>query len=187
MKNYQIAILVIVVVILGLIFMGTKSSQDLDTNKNTDNIQEEVKTTTNTSTKTTTTPKPTTSLATNLFPQTGSYACRYDQVSQTSRSSNTVYIADGKMRGEFRTTDSKGMTTSNIMVYNSPNLYIWVEGKSVGTVTQPRSLKDIPAVVPTNVHEGRVLGSGTDNVSWDCHAWSKVPSLITKPTYVTFY
>ncbi len=184
MKNYAIGFLVLVVVILGFILLKPKKSAEDTLVNNATTTAETV--TTNTGTKTGTTVKPSTPLATNLFPQTGNYECKYEQVTAGIKSSNTVYIADGKMRGEFRTTDNKGVNTSNIMVYNSPNLYIWVEGKSVGTVTQPKSLKDIPAVVPTDVHIGRVLSFGNDSVSWDCHAWTKVSSMLSKPTYVKF-
>lgn len=189
MKNYTIGFLVLVVIILGFMFMKPKKSTDNGLNNNSSTTTETVTSNTSSSGKnnSTTVVKPTTQLATNLFPKSGNYECKYEQVTGGVQSSNVVYIADGKMRGEFRTKDSKGMATSNIMIYNSPNLYIWVEGKSVGTVTQPKSLKDIPAVIPTDVHEGRVLSYGSNSVSWDCHAWSKVPSMLSKPAYVNFY
>ena len=187
MKNYLIGFLVIAVLVVGFILLRPKKSGE-DSLVNSENNAETVTTNgVNGKTPSSNTVKPSTPLATNLFPKTGSYECRYEQVTGGIRSSNVVYIADGKMRGEFRTTDIKGVGTSNIMIYNSPNLYIWVEGKSVGTVTQPKSLKDIPAVIPTDVHEGRVLGYGSDSVSWDCHAWIKNSSMLIKPAYVKYY
>ncbi len=188
MKNYAIGFLVLAVVLLGLIFLKPKKSADSTLNSNSTTTAEKVATNTSSNgVKTGTSVKPSTPLATNLFPQTGNYECKYEQVTDGVQSSNVVYISDGKMRGEFRTKDNKGVATSNIMVYNSPNLYMWVEGKSVGTVTQPKSLKDIPAVIPTDVHVGRVLSFGNDRVNWDCHAWTKNASMLAKPSYVAFY
>lgn len=129
---------------------------------------------------------PTTSLATNLFPQKGSYQCTYEQATQTSRSTNTVYIADGRIRAEFRSKDAQGFGTLSMMVYDGTYLYSWVEGQAVGTRTRPTSVSQIPIVVPTDIHEGKVLGSGINNVSWDCHAWTKVSSMLSKPSYVKF-
>lgn len=130
--------------------------------------------------------KPSTPLVTNLFPQKGSYECKYEQATQTGRSSNTVYIANGKMRGEFRSLDSQGFGTLNMMVYDGVYLYTWIEGKATGVRTQPKSVSEIPAVFPTDIHEGKVLGSGINNVSWECHAWATVSSMLSKPTYVKF-
>ena len=134
----------------------------------------------------TTSAKPTTQLVTNLFPQKGNYECKYEQATQTGRSSDTLYISGGKIRNEFRSLDAQGFGTLNMAVYDGRYLYSWIEGQSKGIVTEPKSLKDIPVVVPTDIHEGKVLGSGYNNVSWDCHAWSPIGTMLTKPSYVKF-
>jgi uncharacterized protein (UPF0333 family) len=53
----------------------------------------------------------------SIFAQSGNHQCTYEQVSPTSRSNSLVYIADGKMRGEFR-TNSAEITVTSILVSN---------------------------------------------------------------------
>ncbi len=119
---------------------------------------------------------------TNIFTSKGSYECNYEEITPSYRNTNTIYFSDGKMRAEFRKTGVAG----NIMVYDGKNMYVWVEGQSVGIVSVPKSIADFPAIIPKDITAGTVLGSGLNSASWSCHAWSKVPSLLEKPTYVKF-
>lgn len=185
MKKILIGLVAVVVLVFIGFFMGTKKGGEVskDVVANTpENTNPNV-----TIVPTKTPPaKSTTNLVTNLFPQKGNFECKYEQVTKTGRSSDTLYISGGKIRNEFRSMDAQGFGTLNMVVYDGRYLYSWIEGQSKGTVSEPRSLKDIPVVVPTDIHEGKVLGSGYDNVSWDCHAWSPVSSMLAKPTYLKF-
>lgn len=116
----------------------------------------------------------------------GSHECRYEQVSQSQTSTNFIYIADNKLRAEFRTRYSTGKSTSNLMVYDGQYLYVWTEGMTTGVRTQPKSISELPDVIPTDITSGKVLGTNLNSVSYDCHAWSKIPSMLVKPTYVKF-
>jgi hypothetical protein len=121
----------------------------------------------------------------SLFNQPGSHVCTYEQVSPTSRTTSIVYIADGKMRGEFRTsTANKG--TGSMMVYNGGTLYVWAEGSNFGTKSQLKSVSELPFVIPEDLTSGKVLGGGLNSVSWDCHAWLKDNTLLVPPTAVKF-
>ncbi|MFZ2523642.1 MAG: hypothetical protein WAW92_04630 [Minisyncoccia bacterium] len=193
MKKILLGVLAILVLVFVGFFIGSKRGGESEIDKsNSENVVSD--TAQNNSaesaggSKTSSVVKvnSTTPLATNLFPQKGSYKCVYEQATQTGRSNNTVYIADGKMRAEFRSLDSQGFGTLSMMVYDGTYLYRWVEGQSKGTVTRPTSLSQIPVVVPTDIREGKVLGSSINNVSWDCYAWSKVSSMLSKPSYVQF-
>ncbi len=120
-----------------------------------------------------------------IFAEPGNYQCDYEQVSQQTRATNVVYISNGKMRGEFRTSTAQG-STATMVVYDGSYLYVWTEGKSTGTVTQPKTIKDLPGIIPEDVSSGRILGTSANNVSWNCYPWSKKASLLEKPTYVSF-
>lgn len=120
-----------------------------------------------------------------IFAETGNYQCDYEQVSQQTRATNVVYISNGKMRGEFRSSTAQG-STATLVVYDGSYLYVWTEGKSTGTVTQPKTIKDLPGIIPEDVSSGRILGGSSNNVSWNCHAWARKASLLEKPTYVSF-
>ena len=120
-----------------------------------------------------------------IFDETGNYQCDYDQVSAQSRSTNVIYISNGKLRGEFRTI-TPALSTNSIFLYDGSYLYSWTEGKSTGKVAQPKTIKDLPSLIPEDITSGRILGSGLNSVGWNCHAWSLDKSKLVKPAYVVF-
>ena len=82
-----------------------------------------------------------------------------------------------------------GKSTSPVpksTIYDGGYLYAWQEGKAVGTKTAINSVADLPKVIPQDLTSGAVLGTDMNNVSWNCHAWSKDPNLLKVPTYVKF-
>ena len=119
---------------------------------------------------------------TSIFPQKGNYQCDYEQVSSAQTTSGVVYFSDGKMRVEFRGSN----IVANIMLYDGINKYNWVEGQSKGTISQPKSISDFPAIIPKDFTTGKVLSVGDTNVSWLCHAWLKEASKLVRPSYLTF-
>jgi len=120
----------------------------------------------------------------SIFTQSGNHECTYQQVGTDTKSTSVVYIADGKMRGEFRTTGA--VTTADLMIYNGGFLYAWKEGATTGKKTSISSLADLPAAIPQDLTSGAIFGVSADNVSWDCHDWAKDSTLFNLPTYVTF-
>ncbi len=187
MKNTKWVVgAVVAILLLVVLFGGNDGKNPSDANATT-TPKEDVKV--NPAPVTKTTPaKPIEGMKVSLggiFSEPGNYQCDYEQVSQLTRATNVVYISNGKMRGEFRTSTAQG-STATMVVYDGSYLYVWTEGKSTGTVTQPKTIKDLPGIIPEDVSSGRILGSSANNVSWNCHAWSKVPSLLVKPSYVTF-
>ena len=169
-----------VIFILAIIGIWYFTSSSLSTGNSN------VTTTTETTTGTTgTTPKPTNTFR-SIFTQSGNNECRFEQVENSSRSTNVVYISEGKMRGEFRTTTDGIETTSSIMIYDGGYLYVWQEGKTTGTKTAIRSLADLPQAIPTDLSSGAIFGTSVDSVSWDCHPWNKDSKMLVVPTYVKF-
>ena len=141
----------------------------------------------NTPAKTTNTTKPVATIKTetftNILPRVGNYQCDYEVVSPTERTTNTVYLSDGKMRAEFRTTTATD-SSSNIVLYDGVYLYKWTEGKSSGTAIQPKSLSDFPTVIPKDLLAPTSLGSGLNSASWNCHAWTVNKTMLAKPSYL---
>ncbi|MDO8552654.1 MAG: hypothetical protein Q7S01_03965 [bacterium] len=121
----------------------------------------------------------------SIFTQTGSHQCSYEQVTSDGKASSVIYIADGKMRGEFRTTIGAA-SAANLMVYSGGILYTWKEGSTTGKKSSIKSLADLPQAIPTDLTSGAGFGTSLDNVSWDCHVWSKDPSILAVPSYVKF-
>ena len=121
----------------------------------------------------------------SIFSQPGSHECKYNQTDSSGSKSNVIYIADGKMRGEFRTV-AGATSAGTLMVYNSGYLYVWQEGKTAGMKSSITSISQLPYAIPTDLTSGTVLGTNGQNVSWDCHTWIKDTTLLAPPSYVTF-
>lgn len=192
MKN-SILLGVIVVIVLGSLYFWRAGVENNVSNTNIQNATSTVESKTETVNSV---PKSTSPKTTNvsgmkvslggIFAEAGSHQCDYEQITQTSRSSNVLYFYGGKMRGEFRTTTGeKG--TNTIMVYDGQYLYTWTEGMSTGIRSQPKTLKDLPSIIPEDITSGRILGAGINNVSWNCHAWNRDNSKLAVPSYVKFY
>ncbi len=175
--------IVAVVVIVWMISLNSGNNPSLNETATTTSET----TGTNTAKTNTTTSKPLvtvkTETFTNILPKVGNYQCDYEVVSATERTTNTVYLSDGKMRAEFRTTTATG-GTSNIVLYDGVYLYKWTEGKSVGTATQPKTLSDFPTVIPKDLLAPTSLGSGLNSASWNCHPWTVNKIMLTKPAYL---
>ncbi len=173
----------VVIIILAVVLFGSNSKAPVTIEENTNLTPEEtVKSTTSGTKVVTSTPAPKVEEFTNIFPQKGNFKCVYEEVSPSKRSTHTMYFSDGKMRVESRTLSG----SSNIMFYDGRYMYNWVEGQGTGTLSQPKAISDFPAIIPKDITSGKVLGSGLDSASWDCFAWAKDSSLVTKPSYVIF-
>ncbi len=186
-KNILIGVVVVIVLaLLGWALYKYSPSSEMSTSE----LASSTNTQTETGTVTPTPPGASLPNSTNTFPalfnQAGSHECKYEQVGSNTRSTNSIFIADGKMRGEFRTT-TNGVSTANLMVYNNGTLYVWQEGKPTGTKTILKSVADLPTAIPKDLTSGAVLGSGLNSVGWDCHDWIKKTSLLAPPSYVKFY
>lgn len=189
MKNSIWLGIALVLVVVVLLLLGSKQEQAGNTNNTNSTSTTETSTKTAITTTKPKTPAPAPGMKVSLggiFAEQGNYQCDYEKVTQDSRSSSVIYVSNGRMRGEFRT--SAGLnSTATLLVYDGSYLYVWTEGKSTGVRTQPKTIADLPSLIPEDVSSGRILGSGINNVSWNCHAWSKDESKLVKPSYVTFY
>jgi hypothetical protein len=121
----------------------------------------------------------------SIFAGSGNHECIYDQVTSSSQTKSVIQIADGKMRGEFRTT-SGNQTIATLMVYTGGYLYSWKEGATTGTRTSISSVADLPDAIPQDLTSGAIFGTSAESVGWDCHAWLKDATVLTVPSYVKF-
>ena len=126
---------------------------------------------------------------TAIFNQPGAHECEYNQVTGNAQNNYRIYIAGGKMRGEFRTVGQAG----TLMVYDGNLLYTWKEGQTTGIKAQLKSLSQLPVAIPTDLTSGSVYNGNSNtankndlSVSWDCHPWIVDKTLLTVPSYVHF-
>ncbi len=184
-KNIVIGgIIVVIIILIGFWYVASMTPTTPAVGTST--------TATTTATSTATTVPATTAPATvatksafkSIFTQSGNHECTYQQVGASTQTTSVIYISDGKMRGEFRTTGT--VTSSNLMIYNGGYLYSWVEGTTVGKKTSINSLADLPAVIPQDLTSGAIYGTASDSVGWDCQDWLTDNSIFVIPTYVKF-
>jgi len=121
----------------------------------------------------------------SLLTQKGNYQCDYEQTSTTGKSHNVIYLSDGKLRAEFRSTMAANQG-ANLSVYDGHYLYTWREGTSVGTKTAITALGQLPTAIPKDLTSGAIYGDNYDSVGWQCHTWLVDKTLLTPPSYVTF-
>lgn len=175
-------------IVIGGGLIATDPGSDVVSETSTTTEVTKTNTVTKTPVKTTTTTAPIEGMKTSLggiFAEKGNYQCNYESVSPQSRTSNVVYVSDGKMRGEFRTIEASS-SKATLVVYDGSYLYVWTEGYSTGTVSQPKTIAELPGIIPEDVSSGRILGTSENNVSWNCFPWSKDASKLVKPSYVKF-
>ncbi|MBA3733221.1 hypothetical protein H0W91_02500 [Patescibacteria group bacterium] len=179
MKNIYWGILAVVVIVLGIWWFNSRGHDADEVN----NVNTVASSTTSNTTNTTSTLKPTTFKG--LLSQNGNFECKYEEVDPKFRSTNVIYLSGGKMRGEFRTSTSTG-TVANIALYDGRYLYVWREGASTGVRTEPKTISELPSVIPADITSAAIFGTSPKNVSWDCHPWSTDASILVKPSYVKF-
>lgn len=174
-------IVVVILVALGIWYFNSSNTAGTATPEQTATTTTTVSTTvTNTSAATPASP----TTFKSIFTQSGNHECTYEQVGTSTQSSSVIYISNGDMRGEFRTTGT--VTSADLMIYNGGYLYSWKEGATVGKKSSIKSLADLPQVIPQDLTSGAIFGVSTNNVSWDCHDWITDPTFFVLPTYVTF-
>lgn len=185
-----------VVVVLGLWWLFGSTITPTPTTPTTDNMATTTATTTPQTPTKTQPEKPKPTPITSSVPATRkpllpflsnsqSTKCTYETVSGSSRTSSILYMSKGVLRGEFRTWS--GDTASSDMVhYDGAYVYTWKEGMSSGTKRIVSTLSDLPALIPRDLTSGSVLGTATNNASWDCHQWIVEKAKMTLPSYVSF-
>lgn len=182
--NRTLAIVIIIIILLGLgwwVFYTPETDTAIPTGTATT-------TTTGANTSSTGTNTTTGGTATSpntfksIIAQKGSYKCTYNQATQAGQTISTIYIADGKLRGEFRDIDAVG----NMMIYNGGTLYVWQEGKTIGTKSQISTLAQLPSVIPKDLTSGSSLGSGINAVGWDCYQSTNAASLFVPSSAIKF-
>lgn len=118
----------------------------------------------------------------SILSQPSAHECVYSQVTSTSQSSGVVYLADDKMRSEFRTVGGVGI----LSVFDGHYVYVWKEGSTHGTQTKYTDIAQLSTLIPKDLTSGAVLGSSSNNAGWKCTPWIPDMTLLSAPQGVTF-
>jgi hypothetical protein len=173
-KKTGIVIAVVILLLLllgGGVFLMTKKSQTPTTKTEQPAAQN-------------TTPETAQGTLKSLLANGKSVKCSFDNsASDSAKSSGTVYVASGKMRGDFQVTSAETTTVSH-MIVDSQNSYLWTDNSKQGfkfAVNQQE---------PTGTTSGTSGGSqGPDinqTVNYSCQDWSPDNSMFNLPSDITF-
>lgn len=163
-------ILVILVLLIGLFgFLGVKSLKK--SNPQTNNNQQ---------TQNNTSGNNTTGTLKSLLTAGKSVKCSFSNNVKETAVNGTVYVADGKMRGDFKSI-AGGTTVSGHTIVDSSYSYFWTDTGNQGfkfpvpsgtTSTNPAMAKDAPDI--------------NQPFNFSCQDWTKDDSVFTLPSNITF-
>lgn len=92
----------------------------------------------------------------------------------------TVYVSNGKMRGDFTTNAAQG-TMSSHMIVDGQTSYIWIDGQSTGfkMTFDAAAQQEAQESVKNNIDINK-------QSNYNCKAWSADLGVFTLPKDVTF-
>jgi hypothetical protein len=124
----------------------------------------------------------------DFFSMAGSQKCTFSDSSNNS--SGTVYVNNGKMRGDFQ-SQNEGKTESSHMLNDGTFVYMWTDGQQSGYKMSLAVVKQEAAQMSQSpANAGSAQPSQAVNFqqksNYSCGLWSADSSLFTVPTNVTF-
>ena len=114
----------------------------------------------------------------------GSSKCTVTNSVENSESNGTVYVGNGKMRGDFTSvTKNPAMTVESHMISDGAFIYTWSDA-------MPQGVKVAVSAANTtgqpNASEGNQAEMYNAVVDYDCDSWSVDESKFEIPTDITF-
>jgi hypothetical protein len=107
--------------------------------------------------------------------------CESSFTSEGNTSTGTMYVAGGKMRGDFN-SQAQGKTMQTHMIVKDQTAYTWVEGLGASmafksSITQNNPTQNGTAPKSANVDQ---------QVSYNCQSWGEDDSQFALPSGITF-
>lgn len=114
--------------------------------------------------------------------KTGSYSCTVTQDIGVAQTQGTVFIDNGKMRGDFNST-VQGMNVNTSLVVKEGYTYTWTSLAPIGFKTPLVKGASASSTASTS----GTYGIDTKKIgSYNCVPWTADASKFTLPTSVTF-
>lgn len=127
----------------------------------------------------------------DFFSMTGSQKCTFSY--KANNSSGMLYIGDGKMRGDFQSTENSKSIASH-MINDGTYVYVWTDGQKNGYKMSTEMVKKDAAQV--TMGPGTTMPSETQpsagpvamnqQADYSCGPWSVDASLFTLPKGINF-
>lgn len=113
---------------------------------------------------------------TELLASNKAQKCTVKQEVAGIESNGTVYVAGGKLRGDF--TSTGGVSGNTHVIVDAGNVYTWIDGLGMG-VKVAASAADAGA-------SGQQAVSMNQKLNYVCSNWSVDASVFTRPSGITF-
>lgn len=120
-----------------------------------------------------------------LIARGGDHVCTFDQTVENSRSTGTVYISNGKMRGDFKSDVSASGTNMSVeshMISDGEFMYTWSSMMPTGFKMAVVQNTTADGTTPTS----QQMFDANMKLSYDCDPWTTDVSKFTLPSAVTF-
>jgi hypothetical protein len=117
-----------------------------------------------------------------------SLMCTYTGTADEDVNEGTVYVAGGRMRGDFTST-VEGVTTMSHMMVDNNTTYVWSDGEPQGMMmawTQEDAEAMVEEVEETEETEATTPFDPDEEVDYDCEPWREDASMFTLPQGVEF-
>jgi hypothetical protein len=120
----------------------------------------------------------------DIFASSKTQKCTFSDTA--SGSSGTVYISDGKMRGDF-TTEVQGQTVTSHMIVDNQISYVWSDASTQGVKLSYEKIEQLTSAT-ASAHAGvtSMPISLDQKVSYQCSAWTADPAVLSLPSTVKF-
>jgi len=115
----------------------------------------------------------------NLIADGKSVWCTFASTQGNTTSSGTVYVADGKMRGDFNSVVSD-KTMESHMILRDDTSYVWSAGNKQGV---KMSVKELSAATSTSTKQPVGFENST---SYECKPWDASDLSFELPQGITF-
>jgi hypothetical protein len=109
-----------------------------------------------------------------------SVKCTFSDKKESASIEGTIYVANGKMRGDIKTSTDK-TTIINHMVVDSQYSYLWTDMDNKGfKFTNSNNNTN------TNTSQNNQAADLNKTYNYNCQGWSADNSLFTPPSNITF-
>jgi hypothetical protein len=105
-----------------------------------------------------------------------SQKCEFEDQEENNR--GLVYVAGGKMRGDF-TSEIDGRNVTTHMIVRDGSVYIWVDGQGEGFTTTLSATEEATTA-------GAQSPNLDEQVDYNCEGWTSIESFFTIPGGVEF-
>lgn len=118
----------------------------------------------------------------SLLGSSSSQQCTFSDTSNNTKVNGTMYIANGKMKGDITTVTEKKTTTMH-MVVESPTMYMWSDDSTQGMkFMMPSSTPGASPAVETN----KTAPNLNQTYTYSCSNWNEDDSVFVRPEKVSF-